>query len=113
MVYSEDVEIIKELMRNVNVNLYDLHLKYRLSPAQVSNTVKTLLEEGVISIQGESIGLTERGREWIVNNRKTLFLDGTRKYWKQERVNTKFAEEDLQLFEYTKEIQRFIEEDEE
>ena len=78
MFYSEDVEIIRELIHNKSIDLYDLHLKYRLSPAQVSRSVKNLLNEGVVEIEGETISMTDLGREWIIKNRHALFLDENR-----------------------------------
>lgn len=112
MVYSEDVEIVRELIGNKSVDLYDLHLKYRLSPAQVSRSVKNLLKEGVVTIQDNIISITDIGREWIIKNRHALFLDERRKYWKKENEDSRFKDEDFYPFEYTIEILRLIEEDE-
>lgn len=113
MFYSEDVEIIRELIHNKSIDLYDLHLKYRLSPAQVSRSVKNLLNEGVVEIEGETISMTDLGREWIIKNRHALFLDENRKYWKIEKEGSRFVGDDIHNFEYTLEILRLLEEDEE
>lgn len=113
MFYSEDVEIIRELICNKHVDLYDLHLKYRLSPAQISRSVKRFIAEGIVVCQDNTIELTDYGKEWIVHNRKELFLDDSRKYWKQESQDSRYNEDDMHPFEYAVEILKIIEEGEE
>lgn len=113
MFFSEDVEIIRELITERKVDLYNLHLKYRLSPAQVSRSVNNLLKENVIAIEGDFIFLTEKSREWILKNRKELFLDKNRKYWKTENVDYKYKGDELRAFEFVADILKIIEEDEE
>ena len=113
MFYSEDVEIIRELISNKHVDLYDLHLKYRLSPAQISRSVQRFIAEDIVVYQDNMIALTDYGKEWIVLNRKELFLDDSRKYWKQESQDSRYNEDALHPFEYMVEILKIIEEGEE
>lgn len=112
MFYSEDVEIIRELINNKHVDLYDLHLKYCLSPAQVSRSVRRFIVEGIVVSQDNVIELTDYGKEWIILNRKELFLDDSRKYWKQESQDSRYKEDDMLPYEYTLEILKIIEEGE-
>lgn len=112
MFYSEDVEIVRELIAKREVDLYNLHLKYKLSPAQVSRSVKMLLKENVVKDEGDVIKMTENGLNWILRNRNELFLNGERNYWKEEDDNSRYNGDELQPFEYVLEILKIIEEDE-
>ena len=112
MYYSEDIEIIRQLIYNGHVNLYDLHIKYRLSPAQISRSVRKLQEEQVIIVDEKTISITNFGREWVIRNRRMLFLDDKRKYWKLEKDNARFKEGDISPLEYSIEILKIIEEGE-
>lgn len=114
MFYSEDVEIIRELIRKGHVDLYDLHLKYRLSPAQISHSVNRFIAEGIVVCQDDAVvELTDNGREWVILKRKELFLDDRRKYWKQESQYSRFSDDDMLRLENRVEILNIIQEDEE
>ena len=81
--YSEDLEFIKELLNKKEVNLYFFHEKYLLSPAQLARTINKFLEGSLIELHDEKIRLTSKGEEWIICNRKSLFIHERKKYWKE------------------------------
>ncbi len=81
--YSEDIELIKELYIEKQVHLYSFHEKYLLSPAQLARTINKFVDEGIIELNNEMISLTTKGEKWIVCNRKALFLFEKDKYWKE------------------------------
>lgn len=81
--YSEDIEFIKELYDSKKVHLYFFHEKYLLSPAQLARTINKFIEEEIVELNNEVVSLTPKGEEWIICNRKTLFLNEKDKYWKE------------------------------
>lgn len=87
MIYSEDIEVIKELFPNKKVNIYFFHEKYRLSPAQLGRTIRKFTEMGLILVDGDYIELTEVGWKWVMANRQELFLKKKEKYWKNIPVD--------------------------
>lgn len=80
--YSEDIELLKELYSEERIDLYFFHEKYKLSPAQLGRTLKKFKDAGLIILDGQNIILNETGREWIFVNRRVLFLKEKSKYWK-------------------------------
>ncbi|WP_321289383.1 hypothetical protein [uncultured Sunxiuqinia sp.] len=87
--YSEDIEFVKELFEKKQVNLYLFHEKYLLSPAQLARTIKKFLEEEVVELNNDKVSLTPKGERWIICNRKALFLNEKKKYWKEVPVEMK------------------------
>lgn len=81
--YSEDIEIIRELSKRKEVDAYFFHEKYMLSPAQLLKSIKKLREEGIIIFEEKILSLTDKGKIWVMANRKQLFLQERSKYWKQ------------------------------
>ena len=77
--FSEDIEFVKELFSNNKVNMYIFHEKYMLSPAQLGRVIRKFTEKECIVVNGYDIELTEKGRKWIVTNRKELFLKEKKK----------------------------------
>ena len=82
-IYSEDIEFLKELYSQNELDLYFFHEKYRLSPAQLSRTINKFLETGLIDLKENKVILNDVGRKWIISHRKKLFLDASRRYWKK------------------------------
>ena len=81
--YSEDIELLKELYLREKVDFYFFHEKYKLSPAQLGRTLKKFKDAGFIVLDGQNIVLNETGRKWIIGNRRELFLKEKSKYWKK------------------------------
>jgi DNA-binding PadR family transcriptional regulator len=81
--YSEDIELLKELYSSSEKDLYFFHEKYKLSPAQLARTLKKFESEELIEIKNRIVVLTEKGRKWIFHNRGMLFLKEKSKYWKK------------------------------
>jgi predicted methyltransferase len=78
---------VRELLRavyatNSALDLYELHQKYLLSPAQVLRAVRLLAELGIVSVgdNSQSVALTDRGRNWVLANRRRIFSKHA--YWK-------------------------------
>lgn len=82
-IYSEDIELLKELYLREKVDLYFFHEKYKLSPAQLGRTLKKFNDAGYIIIDKQDVILNEIGRKWIIGNRRQLFLKEKSKYWKK------------------------------
>lgn len=87
--YSEDIELLKELYSNDKIELYFFHKKYKLSPAQLARALKKFKDAGLILLDNDSVELNEKGRRWIIGNRKELFLKEKSKYWKRIPENMK------------------------
>lgn len=81
-IFSEDIEFIKELYIHNSVNMYFFHEKYMLSPAQLGRTIRKFTNIKCVIINDNNIELTDKGRKWIIANRKELFLKTKEKYWK-------------------------------
>lgn len=81
--FSEDIEFLRELYIHRSLDMYFFHKKYLLSPAQLGMTIKKYLQMGCVVLNGRNIELTFAGYNWIVANRKSIFLTERAKYWKQ------------------------------
>ena len=81
-IFSEDIEFIKELYIHNSVSMYFFHEKYMLSPAQLGRTIRKFTNIECVIIDDNNIELTDKGRKWIIANRKELFLKTKEKYWK-------------------------------
>lgn len=95
--YSEDIELLKELYSNDKIELYFFHEKYKLSPAQLGRTLKKFRDAGLIVFDKNSVTLNESGRKWIIGNRRELFLKEKSKYWK--KIPKKMKQESLAINE--------------
>ena len=83
LISSSDKRILLELFKKrKSINIYYLHKKYLLSPAQINRFVRNYLEEKLISFDNCKIKLTEKGIEWILHNRKKIFLSHNKNKWK-------------------------------
>lgn len=82
-IYSEDIEILRELISKESVDLYCFHEKYKLSPAQLARVINKFIEINLIIVSNNVISLTKDGNNWVFKNRKVLFLKERKKYWKE------------------------------
>jgi len=92
ILYSEDIELIKELIIHKRLDIYFLHQKYKLSPAQVARSINKFMDQGLIQESNSVISFTEIGIIWVNKNRKSLFNSNRNKYWKEvpkERIVNK------------------------
>lgn len=84
MIYSSfEKWLLKKLYSSKSShNIYDLHIKYNYSPAQFSRFVNKFTTNNVVEIDSEnSISLTDIGKEWILANRKSIFLKSKKQKW--------------------------------
>lgn len=72
--HSEDIIILKEIYAKQKVSLYELHTKYRLSPAQILRCIEKLNSKEIIEILDDFIVLTEIGSKWIDANRSFIYM---------------------------------------
>jgi hypothetical protein len=80
--YSEDIIFLKHIFQCQEVDIYFFHEKYLLSPAQLSRTIRKFKEIDVITEQNGIATLTEKGRAWIIDNKRSLFLQKKSRFWK-------------------------------
>ena len=73
-IYSEDIIILKEIYIKRKISLYELHEKYRLSPAQILRCIEKLDSKEIIIAFDDSIILTELGVKWIDANRNFIYM---------------------------------------
>ena len=110
---SSDIIVIKSLLQSEVVDVHSLHVDYHLSPAQLQLSISKLVEAGIISVDETRIRLTQSGSDWIYRNRKALFLDDERRFWKKRANDTLNKDGALGTAEYIIAIQDIIEESEE
>lgn len=80
---SSDREVIRFLYSKRDwVDLYDLHVEFGLSPAQVLDVLERLLAIGLAERQGSQACLTPQGRDWVLAARGEIFFDVDRKVWR-------------------------------
>lgn len=87
--FSEDIEFVKELYFHNSVSVYYFHEKYMLSPAQLGRTIRKFIEIECVTLNDTNITLTNKGRKWIIANRRELFLKNKDKYWKNIPIDMK------------------------
>lgn len=73
-IFSEDILILRHLLVERNVELYKLHLIYKLSPAQIVRSITKLSDKNIIIDKETSISITEFGIKWIQANRSFVLL---------------------------------------
>jgi hypothetical protein len=71
------------LFEQKRVDLYDLYLIYRLSPAQVAMSINKFQQMGIIIYESNNIELSDYGQDWLISNRKKIFLQPKNKFWKK------------------------------
>lgn len=112
-VTSSDIIIIKSLLQSKIVDIHTLHVNYHLSPAQLQLSISKFINAGIVCVDGIKVRLTQNGIDWICSNRKSLFLDAKRSFWKTRPVDTHNNEGTLESFEYFIAIKDILEESEE
>lgn len=110
---SSDIIIIKALLQSEIVDIYSMHAEYHLSPAQLQLSINKLVSAGIIDVAGLTIRLTQSGNDWICSNRRSIFLDGKRDFWKKRSKDTHNSDGALKPFEYFIAINDILEESEE
>lgn len=98
--FSEDIELLRELYLSNEKDLYFFHEKYKLSPVQLARTLKKFESKELIEIKNRIIILTEKGRNWIFYNRRMLFLKEKSKCWKN--IPDEMKQEHLKINEIYK-----------
>ena len=79
---SFEIVIFRELGNNTDgVNIYDLHKEYLLSPGQIIAFISKFEKLDLIKFIDFKISLLEKGKTWLIENRKDLFLNSRDKYW--------------------------------
>lgn len=61
-------------------DLYDLHLKFRLSPAVIFQSCSDFEELNIIQREGMRVSLTSQGQLWVLTNRKRIFFTSKREW---------------------------------
>jgi len=80
---SSDREVLRFLFSKRDwVDLYELHVEFGLSPAQVIDMLERLLGVGFAERQGVQARLTPQGREWVLAARGEIFFDTDSKVWR-------------------------------
>jgi hypothetical protein len=70
-------------------SIYNFHSDFSFSPAQMSRFVRTFNELKIIEYKNSIIKLTKYGEDWILKNRKSLFLKPSRKEWRKIPIEWK------------------------
>lgn len=87
--FSEDLEVLKELYKSGEVEIYHFHKIYHLSPAQLSRSIRKFSKIDIFHLEGNALKLTEKGKIWILANRYSLFLKERNKYWRNYKKEDK------------------------
>ena len=78
---SHERELYQHLFsREGWVDLFELHTRLSLSPAQLSSSIEKLFEKGLVEVEGTNARLTGSGRAWLVKNRREVFMN-VKRYW--------------------------------
>lgn len=83
---SIDRELLSEIINSETgeLNLYRLHEKFRLSPGQILSSVLKFKERNILEMIDEmNVRLTDTGRGWLIDNRRSLFLQERNRYWRE------------------------------
>jgi len=113
--YSEDVELLKELFPDHSVHFFKMHEKYKLSPGQLGRTINKFEKLKFIKVNGSEIKLSKFGRNWIFQNRRSIYLNNSCRYWKDIPSNMLLQKPKKMhicmsdFFSNTTEITRFLE----
>ena len=86
---SSEIEILRSLFSagDGRLDLYGLHQKFKLSPGQMSRTCRAMEELEVLEIERDGddptliVCITDKGRRWIFEHRRELFLQDRTREW--------------------------------
>ncbi|WP_033926118.1 hypothetical protein [Sphingomonas sp. 35-24ZXX] len=82
---------IRELARAIyfsegEVDLYSLHISYRLSPAEILYAARFFAKVGLADFDGVHFVLHRGAREWLFKRRHRFFLEEERPWSIEERL---------------------------
>lgn len=82
---SAEILILKDLMKSKSgVNAYTFHKERKLPPSTIINFVNKFQEFKLIILQeGNIIQLSVNGRNWVIANKKQIYLTPRNKYWRR------------------------------
>lgn len=80
----EETVVIKRLSSVGKESIYYFHKENHLTPAQMGRVIRKYVKAGIITQVENNIQLTEKGRTYVVNNRKKLFLIPKNRFWANE-----------------------------
>lgn len=79
---SSDREVIRFLFAADDwADLYELHTKFSLTPAQVLDIIERLAKAGFAETQGIHSRLTLEGRQWVIEARDQIFFGVGSRSW--------------------------------
>lgn len=81
--FSEDIELIKKLLKSNTINLYELHNDFLLSPAQVATAIERLVANDYVALEGMSLTVTEKGKEWLKGDASVILVSERIRYWRE------------------------------
>jgi hypothetical protein len=75
--------ILKDIIRaNGTLSAYTFYRRYRLSPAQLAESLNRLIINKLIQVKEDKILLTSQCKEWL-DKRKISFADTEEKEWRE------------------------------
>lgn len=83
---------LRELYRR-EIDVYDLHKRYLLSPSQIAACVAKYLELGHIVVDGDLVRLTESGRQGVLARKGDVYFRGNQRTWvtgRQDKLRIRF-----------------------
>lgn len=83
-IFSEDIILLKEVQKDIPLEIYVLHLKYKLSPAQLARSIEKFSSLDIITIvSNEYIRITDFGKKWLIANKSKIYLFDRDSEWKK------------------------------
>jgi DNA-binding PadR family transcriptional regulator len=76
-----DREVLKNVALKKKVNWYYFHQKYRLSPGQLSRSIRKLVSLEYIIIDDDNIELTPKGQKILYKERNKIFRKNEHESW--------------------------------
>jgi len=61
-------------------DLYDLHVRFHLSPAALFQACTEFERQNIIDREGMKVRLTNYGQNWVLKNRKKIFFTSKREW---------------------------------
>jgi len=80
-----DREVLINLMKLKTIDWYYFHKQYKLSPGQLSRSIKKLEAWKFLVIEEEQIRITEEGQKTIVSERNRIFRKNSDEDWGVEQ----------------------------
>ncbi len=78
---SEKIILLNLFKSNKSFAIYSFYTEFSFSPAQLSRFTRKFLKKDIISLDDDKMRMTEFGRNWIIKNRKELFLKPRKRDW--------------------------------